>query len=199
LSSSWTSCTISFAEQRPILGSSRWAARARISSHRAHVDFVLQADGARRERELQSELDRLAGSKTTAVATKKSKQEPIVRQIHVVRPASDADVFQGKLNDKIRAAESTFDTVSSLDAEIEMLEANIARTEEQQAQLEAEIRELRFDEKIREKAVEIRQKEAERDKISAELSALNRQADSRAQLAIKRNEMGSKQGQVTAS
>ncbi|GFZ50594.1 Hydrolase acting on acid anhydrides [Saitozyma sp. JCM 24511] len=150
---------------------------------RAEADLrKLQADGARRERELQSELDRLAGSKTTAVATKKSKQEQI-----------------GKLNDKIRAAESTFDTVSSLDAEIEMLEANIARTEEQQAQLEAEIRELRFDEKIREKAVEIRQKEAERDKISAELSALNRQADSRAQLAIKRNEMGSKQGHVAAS
>lgn len=45
----------------------------------------------------------------------------------------------------------------------------------------------------------IRQKEGERDKIQGELSVLNRQADSRAQLAIKRNELRSKHGQVEAS
>ena len=45
----------------------------------------------------------------------------------------------------------------------------------------------------------IRQKEAEKDKVNAELSVLNRQADSRAQLAIKRNELTSKSNQVDVS
>lgn len=52
---------------------------------------------------------------------------------------------------------------------------------------------------MRDKNASIRQKEGERDKVQGELSALNRQADSRAQLGIKRNEVRSKQSQIEAS
>ncbi|ORY30598.1 hypothetical protein BCR39DRAFT_529095 [Naematelia encephala] len=142
----------------------------------------LQADGARRERELQAELDGLASVKTSAQATKRSKQEQVV-----------------KLNDKIRASESSFDSVSNVDVEIELLEAKIAEAEESRNRLEQDIRDARFDEQFRDKGVIIRQKEQDRDKISSELSALNRQSDSRAQLAIKRNEMQSKTAQIAAS
>lgn len=38
----------------------------------------MQADGARKERELQAELDRLSSAKTTAIATKQSKLDQIV-------------------------------------------------------------------------------------------------------------------------
>ncbi|WVR06574.1 hypothetical protein IAU60_003606 [Kwoniella sp. DSM 27419] len=142
----------------------------------------LQADNARKERELQEELDKLSTTKASALATKKSKQDQI-----------------GKLNEKIRASESTFDTVSSLDVEIGILQDKINENEEQRARLEAEIRDARYDEQIREKGMLVRQKEAERDKINAELSALNRQADSRAQLTIKRNEAAAKAAQVESS
>lgn len=89
--------------------------------------------------------------------------------------------------------------MSSVDVQIELLEAKLKENEDQRTRLEQDIREARFDEQIREKASAIRQKETDRDKINAELSALNRQADSRAQLAIKRNELSSKKNQVAAS
>jgi DNA repair protein RAD50 len=89
--------------------------------------------------------------------------------------------------------------VSSVDVEIDLLQSKIAEAEEQKARLEQDIRDAKYDEQIRDKTAVIRQKEAERDQISSELSALNRQADSRAQLAIKRGELGSKSGQVQAS
>lgn len=46
---------------------------------KAEMDLKrIQADGARKERELQAELDLLSNAKTTAVATKQSKQDQIV-------------------------------------------------------------------------------------------------------------------------
>nr|XP_019013012.1 DNA repair protein RAD50 [Kwoniella pini CBS 10737]OCF51793.1 DNA repair protein RAD50 [Kwoniella pini CBS 10737] len=142
----------------------------------------LQADNSRRERELQAELDRLSNAKASTQATKRSKQDQIA-----------------KLNDKIRSTESSFDSISSLDAEISILQGKLAENEEQRSRLDKEIRDARYDEQIREKAMLVRQKEAERDKINSELSALNRQADSRAQLTIKRNEVGAKSAQVDSS
>ncbi|OCF56822.1 DNA repair protein RAD50 [Kwoniella mangroviensis CBS 10435] len=142
----------------------------------------LQAENSRKERELQAELDKLSNSKASALATKRSKQEQIA-----------------KLNDKIRSSEASFDSITSLDAEISILQGKLTENEEQKSRLETEIRESRYDEQIREKAMLVRQKEAERDKINAELSALNRQADSRAQLTIKRNEVGGKTAQVDSS
>jgi DNA repair protein RAD50 len=103
------------------------------------------------------------------------------------------------LHDKIRTSESAFDSISSVAVEIELLEAKVAEAEEQKARLEHDIRDAKYDEQIRDKAGDIRQKEAEKDRISAELSALNRQADSRAQLAIKRGELTSKNNQIQAS
>ena len=38
----------------------------------------MQTDGARKERELLAELDRLSNAKTTAIATKQSKLDQIV-------------------------------------------------------------------------------------------------------------------------
>nr|XP_031864453.1 uncharacterized protein CI109_000367 [Kwoniella shandongensis]KAA5531525.1 hypothetical protein CI109_000367 [Kwoniella shandongensis] len=139
----------------------------------------LQAANARKERELQAELDRLSTGKASALATKRSKQDQIA-----------------KLNDKTRLSESTFDSVSNVDVEIELLQDKITEAEKDKARLDSDLREAKYDEHIREKGLLIRQKEAERDKINSELSALNRQADSRAQLTIKRNELGSKSGQV---
>lgn len=79
-----------------------------------------------------------------------------------------------------------------------MLEAKIAEAEEQRTKLEADIQAAKYDDQIREKIAAIRQKEADRDKVNGELSALNRQADSRAQLAIKRGELPSKGSQIAA-
>ena len=83
--------------------------------------------------------------------------------------------------------------------EIELLEGKITEAEEHRTKLENDIRDARFDEQIREKTMIIRQKEAEKDKVNAELSILNRQADSRAQLSIKRNESAFKTNQISAS
>jgi len=80
-----------------------------------------------------------------------------------------------------------------------MVETQITDLEDAKSRLEAEIREAKYDERIRDKTVSIRQKETDRDRANGELSALNRQADSRAQLSIKRNELTSKNSQVTAS
>ena len=104
-----------------------------------------------------------------------------------------------RLNDKIRSSESAFDSISSVDVEIDLLQGKMKDGDSHKSKLEQEIRDGRFDEHIREKTIAIRQREAEKDKINAELSALNRQADSRAQLAIKRTELQSKKGQVSAS
>jgi DNA repair protein RAD50 len=80
-----------------------------------------------------------------------------------------------------------------------MVETQITDLEDAKSRLETEIREAKYDERIRDKTVSIRQKEIDRDRANGELSALNRQADSRAQLSIKRNELTSKNSQVTAS
>lgn len=116
----------------------------------------------------------------------------------MISSKAQADI-QIKLNDKIRLSESNFDSVSSYDAEIGLLERKLVEIAESQAKLENEIRESKYDERTREMVASIRQKEGERDKIQSELSVLNRQADSRAQLTIKRTELRSKQGQVEAS
>jgi DNA repair protein RAD50 len=142
---------------------------------------------------MQGELDRLSGVRTSALATKRSKQEQIVRMGNVT---SD---IQAKLNDKIRHSEATFESVSSVDVEIEMLEQKIAEAEDQRARLQNDIRDAKYDEQMREKTLAIRHKEAEKDKVQAELSALNRQADSRAQLSIKKGELTAKTNQIAAS
>ncbi|RXK35035.1 hypothetical protein M231_07713 [Tremella mesenterica] len=142
----------------------------------------VQMDGARKERDLQRELDRLAAARTETMATKKSKQDHIV-----------------KFNENIRTKEAQFESVSSVNVEVELLEGKLAEAEEVRARLENDISESRYDETIREKSLAIRQKETDRDKINAELAILNRQSDSRAQLSIKRNELQSKSSQVIAS
>jgi len=96
-------------------------------------------------------------------------------------------------------AESNFSSVSSVEAQVQMVETQITDLEDAKSRLETEIREAKYDERIRDKTVSIRQKETDRDRANGELSALNRQADSRAQLSIKRNELTSKNSQVTAS
>lgn len=103
------------------------------------------------------------------------------------------------LNNKIRHAEGQYDSVSSFDVEIELLEAKIAEVTEAQHRLETDLREAKYDEQIRDRAAAIRQNEGERDKVQAELAVLNRQADSRAQLSIKRNELKNKEGSMQAS
>jgi len=99
----------------------------------------------------------------------------------------------------MRASEDTFESVNSVDADIGLVETRIAEIEEQRARLDQDIREAKYDEQIRGKTVMIRQREADRDRINAELSALNRQADSRAQLGIKRSGLQSKTSQIVAS
>lgn len=96
-------------------------------------------------------------------------------------------------------SEAAFDSVSSVDVEIELLEAKISEAKEQRERLEKDIRDAKYDQQLSEKALLIRQKEADREKMSEELSALNRQADSRAKLAIKKSELTSKTNQVSAS
>jgi len=145
---------------------------------------------------MQGELDRLSGVKTGALATKKSKQEQIVRPSCVICMLAN---YKAKLNDKIRHSEATFESVSSVDVEIEMLEQKIVEAEDQRTRLQNDIRDAKYDEQMREKTLAIRHKEAEKDKVQAELSALNRQADSRAQLSIKKSEITAKTNQVSAS
>ena len=106
---------------------------------------------------------------------------------------------QTKIQEKIRASEDAFESVTSVDADLGLVETRIAEIEEQRARLDQDIREAKYDEQIRDRAVAIRQREADRDRISSELSALNRQADSRAQLAIKKSESQAKTRQIGAS
>lgn len=96
-------------------------------------------------------------------------------------------------------AEANFSSVSSVEAQVKMVEGQITDLEDSKSRLEQEVRDAKYDERIREKAIAMRQKETDRDRANSELSALNRQADSRAQLSIKRNEYSSKTSQVAAS
>lgn len=95
--------------------------------------------------------------------------------------------------------ETSFDSLSSVDADISVLENDITSTETRRDSLEQEIQEARYDEQMRDRRSIVSQKEAEREKLNSELSALNRQADTRAQLAIKRTELESKNAQKLAS
>lgn len=106
---------------------------------------------------------------------------------------------QTALNASIRAKEANFESVSSVEADISVVENDIAVTEGRRDRLDEEIQNARYDEQVRERAAAIRQKEADRDKINSDLSVLNRQADSRAQLSIKRSELESKTAQMNAS
>lgn len=106
---------------------------------------------------------------------------------------------QTQLNTRIRQMESSFDSFSSVDADISVLENDISSTETRRDSLEQEIQEVQYDEQMRERKSTVSQKETERDKLNSELTALNRQADTRAQLGIKRNELESKNAQILAS
>ncbi|GMK53777.1 hypothetical protein CspeluHIS016_0103630 [Cutaneotrichosporon spelunceum] len=142
----------------------------------------LQTEGLRKERELQSELDDLANKKTTALATKSSKEDQI-RQLQT----------------RIRNMEQSFDSFSSVDADISVLENDVSSLETRREALEQEVQEAGYDEQLRERRSAVGQKEAAREKLNSELTALNRQADTRAQLSIKRSELESKNAQVEAS
>jgi len=121
----------------------------------------------------------------------------------LVSPGSNlscfSDTLQAKLQEKIRVSEDAFESITSVDTDIGLVQTRIAEIEEQRARLDQDIREARYDEQIRDKAVTVRQREADRDRVTPELSALNRQADSRAQLAIKRGELQSRTSQIGAS
>lgn len=95
--------------------------------------------------------------------------------------------------------EASFDSVSSVDADLSVLENDLEASEQRHKKLDDEISNAKYDEQIRKRGDVIRQKELEKDRINAELSALNRQADTRAQLSIKRTEIESKTAQVDAS
>lgn len=95
--------------------------------------------------------------------------------------------------------ETKFDSFSSVDADISVLQNDISAVETRRDNLEQEVQQAHYDEQIRDRIATIRQKEVERDKLNAELSALNLQADTRAQLSIKRSEVESKKAQVAAS
>lgn len=143
---------------------------------------------------MQSELDQLSNAKTTAIATKQSKQDQIVSDSRWL-----VLTLQTQLNTRIRQMEASFDSFSSVDADISVLENDMTATETRRDGLEQEIQDARYDEQMRERRATVSQKEAERDKLNSELSALNRQADTRAQLAIKRSELESKNAQILAS
>lgn len=95
--------------------------------------------------------------------------------------------------------EATFESVSSVEADISVIENDIAVAEGRRDRLDEEIQGARYEEQVRERSAAIRQKEADRDKISSDLAVLNRQADSRAQLSIKRSDYDSKTSQMNAS
>ena len=107
--------------------------------------------------------------------------------------------MQNALQERIRSSEDAFESVNSVDADVALIENRIAEIEDQRARLDQDIREARYDEQLRDKAIAIRQREADRDRVSSELSSLNRQADSRAQLAIRRTELQSKTSQIEAA
>ena len=106
---------------------------------------------------------------------------------------------QTKIQGKVRVSEDAFESVNTVDADIGLAETRIAEIEVQRTRLDQDIREAKYDEQIRDKGVAIRQLEATRDRLSSELSGLNRQADSRAQLAIKKAESQAKTRQIGAS
>jgi DNA repair protein RAD50 len=80
-----------------------------------------------------------------------------------------------------------------------VLENDVAVSEGRRERIDEEIQQARYDDQIREHNLTIRQKDADREKVNSELSLLNRQADSRAQLSIKRSELDSKTAQMNAS
>lgn len=95
--------------------------------------------------------------------------------------------------------ERSFDSFSSVDADISVLENDVSSLETRRETLEQEVQEARYDEQLRERRSAVGEKEAMREKLNGELTALNRQADTRAQLSIKRSELESKNAQVEAS
>ncbi|OWZ73899.1 hypothetical protein AYX14_00623 [Cryptococcus neoformans] len=140
----------------------------------------LQMENSRKERELQEELDRLSTMKASAQATKKSKEEQIVR-----------------LTEKIRTSEATFHSISNPSVELELNQDKLTELEADLSKFQVEIADAKYDEKINQKGLLIRQKELERDNISAELAVLNRKADSRAKLDLQRNELEGKNSQIS--
>lgn len=95
--------------------------------------------------------------------------------------------------------EASFDSVSSVDADISVMENDIAVTSGRRDRLEEEIQAARYDEQIREHNASLRQKDLDKEKLDAELHALSSQASSRAELAMKRSELETKTGSMQAS
>ncbi|WVQ84355.1 hypothetical protein IAT38_006507 [Cryptococcus sp. DSM 104549] len=135
----------------------------------------LREENLRKERELQEELDRLSTMKAASGATKRSKQDQI-----------------GKLTDRIRHSEATFDSITNPSVELELVQSKLTGLEADRTKLADEIAVARYDEQIQSRLSAIRVKETQRDDINSELSMLNRKADSRAKLDLQRREMEGK-------
>jgi DNA repair protein RAD50 len=107
--------------------------------------------------------------------------------------------IQTALNSSIRSKQDSFESVSSVDADISVLENDIAVTEGRRDRLDEEIQNARYDEQIRERATLVNQKNANRDQLSADIAILNSHAEQRAKLDLKRSSLESKIAQMDAS
>ena len=103
------------------------------------------------------------------------------------------------MNGKILKAESSNDSISSLDVEIELMEARVDEMNVAVQSLERAITEQKYDKKLRLKQTEIRQQEQDRAKIQDELKTLQRQGETRSMLASERKQLKDKERSVQDS
>ena len=130
---------------------------------------VSQESGAKTIDQKRTAIGNLEAEQRTSSAIKQDIRNQIQR---IDRRIED-------LNDQINNARNS-------EGEVLTLKQAIQDCEQKRQKLSDEIREANTDTKIRERNRSIKEAESQRDQLHAELGGLNRQADTRAKLAIKR-------------
>ncbi|KAI5481385.1 DNA repair protein rad50 [Pseudohyphozyma bogoriensis] len=154
-------------------------------------EFVRKLDG-----EIEKQQKKIRDLKADARDSDRKKQE-VISNLKIARSGDEnqrtsvANQIRGA-NDKIRSINRKLEATTTSVADITYGESSLAEEKRRKKELEDTVAAANYPEQLRTKAAESRALEEKREALHHELSTLNRQADVRAKLGLKKTERGRK-------
>lgn len=100
-----------------------------------------------------------------------------------------SSICQTSLQGSIATAEQEVDAAQTLNSQLRTIQADMEEKQHRFETTKTDIQAAKYEERLSEKNTRARTLDAKRDALSAELSTLSLQADSRAKLTLKKDEL----------
>jgi DNA repair exonuclease SbcCD ATPase subunit len=157
----------------------------------------LQSDGAKKDAEMTAQWQELRSELRSKQTERENAGDAMVsraREVSGLLP--DVCCVQRKLRDRIKRAQDDLDGVAVTSADVEAATKDWDDAKAKLSALKAETTRADVDGRMREKNKEIRDLDQTREDLTVELNSLNRHADFRARLDVKKGERSAKEQEI---